>query len=159
MATMVGTQRNLVKLLNSLIELDLDAVAAYRAAIERLENTADKNQMGAFMEDHERHITELTQVVESWGEDAAENVDLKAVLTQGKVVIGALFGDRAILMAMKTNEDDTNTRESGSARRRATDFSSQSRRRAPSSCLYRAASRPRGDRSLDLPSLTQPFEA
>ena len=109
MATMVGTQRNLVKLLNSLIELDLDAVAAYRAAIERLENTADKNQMGAFMEDHERHITELTQVVESWGEDAAENVDLKAVLTQGKVVIGALFGDRAILMAMKTNEDDTNT--------------------------------------------------
>ena len=31
------------------------------------------------------------------------------MLTQGKVAMGALFGDKAILKAMKSNEDDTNT--------------------------------------------------
>ena len=31
------------------------------------------------------------------------------VLTKGKVVLGGLIGDNAVLQAMKTNEDDTNT--------------------------------------------------
>jgi hypothetical protein len=34
--------------------------------------------------------------------------DFKRILTKGKVVIGQLVGDRGILMAMKSNEDDTN---------------------------------------------------
>jgi hypothetical protein len=31
------------------------------------------------------------------------------MLTQGKVVLGGLMGVKAILVALKTNEDDTNT--------------------------------------------------
>lgn len=31
------------------------------------------------------------------------------VLTKGKVVLGGPMGDKAVLQAMKTNEDDTNT--------------------------------------------------
>ena len=34
---------------------------------------------------------------------------MKAILTQGKVVLADMFGDSAILKAMKTNEDDTVT--------------------------------------------------
>jgi hypothetical protein len=35
--------------------------------------------------------------------------DMKSWLTQGKVVLGGLVGDKAVLQTMKTNEDDTNT--------------------------------------------------
>ena len=34
---------------------------------------------------------------------------MKSLLTQGKVVLANLFGDEAILGAMKSNEVDTNT--------------------------------------------------
>lgn len=109
MATMVGREKDLLKLLNDLIELDLDAVEAYRIAIDKLESVADKAQLGLFMNDHQRHVRELQQLVIAMGANPASSADAKAVLTKGKVALGSLFGDRAILMAMKTNEDDTNT--------------------------------------------------
>jgi uncharacterized protein (TIGR02284 family) len=43
------------------------------------------------------------------GEAPLDEGDMKSILTQGKVVMADLFGDEAILKAMKTNEDDTNT--------------------------------------------------
>lgn len=109
MATMVGREKDLVKLLNDLIELDLDAVEAYRTAIDKLENVGDKAQLGLFMNDHQRHVRELQQLVVGMGANPASSADVKAVLTKGKVALGGIFGDRAILLAMKTNEDDTNT--------------------------------------------------
>ncbi len=109
MATMVGTQKQLTKLLNALIELDFDAIEAYRVAIEKIENDGDRGQLGKFMGDHERHVTELQQLVTDLGDEPVVEGDIKAVLTKGKVFLGGIFGDRAILTAMRTNEDDTNT--------------------------------------------------
>jgi len=108
MATMVGTQKEIGKLLNSLLELDYDAVEAYKVAIEKLEDANDKAQLRLFMGDHERHVADLRALIATTGEKAAEGADLKAILTKGKVVLGSIVGDRAILMAMKSNEDDTN---------------------------------------------------
>ncbi len=108
MATMVGNQKDIAKLLNSLIELDFDAIAAYRTAIAKLENTADQGALRGFMADHERHTVDLRPFVERFGEKPADGSDVKVILTKGKVVIAGLMGDRAILEAMKTNEDDTN---------------------------------------------------
>ncbi len=42
---------------------------------------------------------------------------MKSMLTTGKVKLAGLMGDKAIIQAMKTNEDDTNT-----AYERATKF-------------------------------------
>lgn len=109
MATLVGTQKELSALLNQLIELDFDAVEAYKAATERIEAANDRAQLEFFMGDHERHTRELTALVQQMGEKPATQADIKQVLTKGKVVIAGLISDRAILMAMKTNEDDTNT--------------------------------------------------
>ena len=108
MATMVGNEKDLAKLLNSLIELDFDAIAAYRAALDKLENAEDKGVLRGFLADHERHVVDLRPFVERWGEKAAESGSAKTILTKGKVVIGGLMGDKAILEAMKSNEDDTN---------------------------------------------------
>lgn len=109
MATLVGTQKQIGDLLHQLIELDYDAIEAYRAAIARLEDGGDRAQLATFMADHERHVRELTSVLIGLGRKAPEGADLKQVLTKGKVVLAALVGDRAVLRAMKTNEDDTNT--------------------------------------------------
>lgn len=109
MATMIGKEKDSIKLVKDLIELDYDAIEAYEAAMERVENVAYKAQLTAFRDDHRRHVAELTQFLVNMGEKAPLQGDIKRVLTKGKVVLGGLIGDRAILVAMKTNEDDTNT--------------------------------------------------
>jgi len=109
MATTKGLELNAVDLLNSLIELDFDAIEAYKAAIARVDDMADRAALARFLEDHERHVQELTSLVEKRGASPARGGDLKQILTTGKVVLSGLVGDRIVMAAMKTNEDDTNT--------------------------------------------------
>lgn len=108
MATVVGKQKDVAHLLNSLIELDLDAIEAYEVAIDRIDDEGDKAQLDELKGDHERHVRELQPIVAELGEKPADKPDLKRVLTKGRVVLAAIVGDRPILLAMKTNEDHTN---------------------------------------------------
>lgn len=109
MATFVGKQSSLSSMLESLLELEYDAIAAYSAAIDRFENPALKATFSAFRSDHERHVREITDSLLRMGVDPPVRADAKAILTQGKVVIGKLAGDAGILLAMRSNEHDTNT--------------------------------------------------
>jgi uncharacterized protein (TIGR02284 family) len=109
MATMIGTEATLIGLLNDLIELDFDAIEAYKAAIARVDNVGDRSRFASFLEDHQRHVDDLTVLVRELGAEPAKEGDLKQVLTKGKVVIGGLLGDRLVFEAMKSNETDTNT--------------------------------------------------
>lgn len=108
MATLIGNETSFIETLNDLIELDFDAVAAYQAAVDRLDDPVIRDRMGEFMSDHQRHIQQLSAFVRELGEMPPTERDFKAVLTQGKVIIGNLIGDKGILHAMKSNEDDTN---------------------------------------------------
>lgn len=95
--------------LNKLIQLDYDAIEAYAAAVEKLENPGYKEQVAKFGEDHVRHTQVLSALVDGYGGTAATGPDLKRLLTKGKVVIADLVGgDRAILTAMVANEEVTN---------------------------------------------------
>lgn len=109
MVTTVGTEDRLEDLLSDLIKLDYDAIAAYQAAIERLEDPTFRRMMDEFKADHERHISDLSEILASIGVEPPQEGDAKSLLTKGKVVIAGLIGDKAILQAMRTNEDDTNT--------------------------------------------------
>jgi len=109
MATMVGTQNSFVNAVKALVELDFDAIEAYEAAINRIGNEEYKVQLQNFKEDHERHVQELNQLLSIHNEDIVSGPDMKKWLTQGKVIMGSLIGDTAILKAMLTNEEDTNT--------------------------------------------------
>jgi hypothetical protein len=62
-----------------------------------------------FRADHERHTQNLKPFVQQLGGKVPDGAGVKALLTTGKVLMGSIAGDKAILMAMKTNEDDTNT--------------------------------------------------
>jgi uncharacterized protein (TIGR02284 family) len=95
--------------LNKLIELDFDAIEAYEAAIVRLSDASDAEQLRLYMGDHEEHTRNLADLVIGLGGIAATKADFKRVLTKGKVVIAGLGGNNAaVLKAMKSNEDDTN---------------------------------------------------
>lgn len=109
MATRVGTEDNPVEMLEHLMALDYDAIEAYDAAIERLENNEWKAQLATFRNDHERHVHELEPIIRSMGGTPPTGPDAKAMLTEGKVKMANLMGDETILKAMRSNEDDTNT--------------------------------------------------
>lgn len=110
MVTLVGTQDSFAGVIKELIELDYDAVEAYEAAINRLNSEAYKKQLSIFMEDHKRHIKELSELLTQHKEEAPQGPStLKQWLAKGKVVIANIIGDAAILTAMISNEEDTNT--------------------------------------------------
>lgn len=110
MVTMVGKQAEFSDAIKELIELDYDAVEAYEAAISRLENTVYKGKLSEFLNDHKRHIKEFTTLLKKHNTDAPNSPSAgKQWLTKGKVVLANLIGDDAILSAMLSNEEDTNT--------------------------------------------------
>lgn len=109
MATWVGTEDDKLELLQDLIKLDHAAAEAYEEAIERLDNAEYKARLTAFMRDHSRHIEELSPIVRAMGGEVPKDAGAKDWLTEGKVVLSSLMGERAILKAMRSNEEDTNT--------------------------------------------------
>lgn len=108
MATLAGKQSDLRKMLHSLIELEYDAIAAYTVAIERLDGITAKTAFEGFRADHMGHVRDLGVQLRQLGVTPPDGADMKAILTKGKVYIGSLAEDRGILMAMRSNENDTN---------------------------------------------------
>jgi uncharacterized protein (TIGR02284 family) len=108
MATLAGRQSDIKSMLSALIELDFDAIAAYSVAIEKVGALELKKGFEGFRADHQRHVRELSHWLQRLGGRPPEGADIKAVLTKGKVYIGSLASDRGILLAMKSNENDTN---------------------------------------------------
>lgn len=96
--------------LGDLIELDYDAIAAYKAAIERLENAAYKKKLTEFLGDHKKHVVELGKAMRKEGGTPPTEGDAMKLLTKGKVVLAGLVSDEAILKAMRANEEVTNTK-------------------------------------------------
>ena len=109
MVTMVGTESDAQTLLYNLILLDYDAIAAYEVAIAGLSDDAHRRALSSFRDDHVRHTQNLAPLLRQVGGQPPREGDMKQLLTTGKVALGSLLGDKAILEAMRTNEDDTNT--------------------------------------------------
>jgi bacterioferritin (cytochrome b1) len=109
MTTLVGTQNEFHDALYALCELDYDAAEAYKAAINRLENVQYKHRLTEFLHDHERHIQDISSILKKHQQKTPKGPDMKQYLAQGKVALANLLGDTAILKAMITNEEDTNT--------------------------------------------------
>jgi hypothetical protein len=94
----------LIKLLSGLIEVDLNAIAAYESAIERVGSGSNRRQLRAFLEDHERHVDALSEQVAFLGGVPPAEGDLKSLLSRGRVLVANFAGDAGILKAMRHNE-------------------------------------------------------
>src|SRR3954463_3344594 len=109
MVTTVGTESTLNDLVENLLLLEHDAIAAYEQTIARLENPDFKQTVASFKSDHDRHVQELTRLASAIGATAHQQGDMKQMLTTGKIALASMMGDRSILGAMRTNEEDTVT--------------------------------------------------
>ncbi|MGR3824935.1 MAG: ferritin-like domain-containing protein [Salipiger marinus] len=109
MATTVGHESNIEKLVTDLIILEHDAIAAYESTMERLSDSALSAQVEEFLQDHHQHLVVLNEIAAELGVEAPAEGDMKQMLTTGKIALADLMGNGAILKAMKTNEDDTVT--------------------------------------------------
>jgi len=109
MATTVGKEGDLGSLVEDLIKLDFAAIDAYDAAITRLSSSEFKRQLAEFRDDHTEHTRVLGAWMRQQGDTPPEGAGPKQLLSTGKVVLAGLAGDKQILEAMKTNEEDTNT--------------------------------------------------
>ena len=108
MRTSRGTEKDLGHALNRLLMIDFDAIEAYDAAIERLEDPTAKQQLREYRADHARHTTNLPPLIRMLGEEPAKDGDYKRLMTKGKVAILGLTGDDGVLRAMLSNEKETN---------------------------------------------------
>jgi uncharacterized protein (TIGR02284 family) len=104
-----------VATLNDLIHLDIDAILAYRQAIDACEIMEVRDNLVAFMGDHQRHVAELQGAVRALGGEPAEGKDLKGFFIEGFTAIVSM-GDHTALLAMRGNEEIT-TRRYDAARR------------------------------------------
>ena len=93
---------------NRLIALDFDAADAYDAALARIDDGPSRRKLTAFRNDHLRHTLTLGAEVKRLGGKPVRGPDYKRLMTKGLVVLANLAGDRAVLRAMRTNEELTN---------------------------------------------------
>jgi rubrerythrin len=96
--------------LNDLLQLNHDAVGAYDIAIEKLENADHATQISGFKQDHLRHIRELNAAIEQLGGTPKNEPHATGVLKQGMQSLGAVGGDKGILIAWRTNELQVRTK-------------------------------------------------
>ena len=94
--------------LNALIQLDIDAVAAYDKAVQHIEDSQIAGRMRMFRGDHERHIDDLSRLVSNHGgEPPKRSADLKGLLIEGFTALRSVSGTDGALKAMETNEKTT----------------------------------------------------
>jgi uncharacterized protein (TIGR02284 family) len=104
----VLSYEQIVQQLNKVLQIDIDAVGAYQAAIEAINDLTIQNQLRQFMGDHERHVVELRALVFRFGGTPAEKRDLKGMVQRGFTKVAGMVGTEATLRAMLQNEKATN---------------------------------------------------
>jgi hypothetical protein len=94
----------LVALLNDMLQLDHDAAAAYRLALQELDAETLQAELRSHLQDHERHIEELEGHIERLD---GMKMPLPHLTGAFKLAVQAAAGpgnDRAVLLAFKANE-------------------------------------------------------
>lgn len=91
--------------LNDLLQLDHDAVGAYGIAIHAATDETHRESLREFRADHERHIEEITRLIQDRGGKPLQAPHLPtSVFKLAVQKAGALGGQTALLLAFKANE-------------------------------------------------------
>lgn len=104
------TPQAIIETLNSLIQLDFDAVKTYEQALDRVVDPEVEDDLEAFLADHERHITDLAEVIRGLGGAPKEvSRDFKGILLEGMTALRSVTGTLGALKAMRMAEKLTNS--------------------------------------------------
>jgi len=96
--------RRAVDVLNELIQREHDTMAAYRAAIDRIDSLLARRELAQFFADHEAQARRLASCVERYGGRPKTGGDLKQLWTKGRIILADMAGDDAVLVALKRLE-------------------------------------------------------
>ena len=96
--------------LNDLLQLDHDAVGAYDIAMEKLEDRDHASQIAGFRRDHERHIRELNELISELGGTPTNEPHATGPFKEALQSLGAIGGDKGLLISWRTNELATRTK-------------------------------------------------
>lgn len=106
---MVAATETIIKEVNLLIQLDIDAIHLYESAIKKVSLIHVKSQLELFKADHENHVTRLSECVQRMGGQAPEyKQDLKGRILEGFTTVRSMTGTEGALKAMRMNEVLTN---------------------------------------------------
>lgn len=108
--THAASREEILEGLNDLLQLDHDAIGAYQAAIEKLEDRDHASQISGFLRDHERHVRELNAMITSMGGTPANEPHATGTLKKALQNLGGMAGDKGVLMAFRTNELQVRTK-------------------------------------------------
>lgn len=111
-----GSDNGLVDALNQLIDADYAAAHACEAAAGRLFDARLAQHVRRLQNDHQRHIGQLSALVRDLGGEPRD--DRHDLLTRSRIAFGDILGDRGVLAALKSIEDDALARSDATLTRR-----------------------------------------
>lgn len=101
--------KDILKHLEKLCRVDIDAVGSYEQAIQNVDDHTIRQKLEEFKGDHERHYHELSDHMKKHGGEPPEyKPDFKGFMLQGFTAIRAATGTEGALKAMESNENTTN---------------------------------------------------
>jgi hypothetical protein len=104
-------ENEILPLLQSLAQLDVDAFFAYGRAIDAIDVPNVRRRLMAFRRDHKRHYDDLSGEIGRLGGTSPDFArDAKGLAIEGYTAIRSGIGNIGALRAMKTNEGLTNAR-------------------------------------------------
>lgn len=109
MAEGIGREANPVMTMERLMALDQTMIQTYDKAVERMTSTQYRDKLQSFRDDYERQVSELEPLVRQFGGEPPQAPDGAGMLTGSDRSISDLADDEAILLALKTNEDDASS--------------------------------------------------
>lgn len=106
---------DMMTVVKNLLELDMAAVEAYRLAAEVSGTGEIKTQLRSFQFDHERHVRELSEWMQSQGEQAPTELGEPGEIIRRYTELSSQE-DRSAVLTMRGNEELTNSAYSSALR-------------------------------------------
>jgi rubrerythrin len=101
--------KDILDMLGSLAQLDVDAYHAYEQAIEKVEVASIRDELTKYQQDHLRHYQEISRRIQEMGGSAPEFAqDFKGYFIAGFTSLRSVTGTKGALEAMQSNEKMTN---------------------------------------------------
>lgn len=98
----------ITRVLNELLQLDIDAANAYDEALKHIDNRNIYKNIESFRQDHLRHINDLTRFIKKYGGTPVTPApDLKGFLIEGFTTLRSYTCTQGALDAMQSNEKTT----------------------------------------------------
>jgi bacterioferritin (cytochrome b1) len=94
-----------IEQLGRLIQLEYDTMAAYRAAMGRVDSTASRGDLELSFEDHDETARALASCITRYG-GKPNTGDLERAWKKGGEVVGSARGDVAVLVALAEHENE-----------------------------------------------------